>query len=60
MLTGCIPSKFETVVIKNDIKKAFGTTTDRFNIEKETNTGPGKILLLIFLLKNFLNMTLII
>jgi hypothetical protein len=40
-LTGCIPTKFENVIIKNDVSKAFGTTTGRFIPEKESKTGPG-------------------
>tara|TARA_B110000503_G_scaffold85311_1_gene129710 strand:- start:242 stop:358 length:117 start_codon:yes stop_codon:yes gene_type:complete len=32
------------VVLKNDAKKAFGTTTGRFSIDKECNTGPGIII----------------
>jgi hypothetical protein len=31
--------------MKNDIQKAFGTTTGRFDIQKETNTGPGNIII---------------
>jgi hypothetical protein len=36
-----LASPRENVIIKNDVSKAFGTTTGRFIPEKESKTGPG-------------------
>ena len=44
IMTSTIPSKYETIVIKNDVSKAFGTTTNRFPIHRELSAGPGNIM----------------
>ena len=41
IMTSSIPSKYETIVINNDVKKAFGTTTNRFPLQREFSAGPG-------------------
>lgn len=43
-MTSSIPSKYETIVINNDVKKAFGITTNRFPLHREFSAGPGTIL----------------
>ena len=41
IMTSSIPSKYETIVIKNEKSKAFGSSDSRFPIHRELSAGPG-------------------
>lgn len=39
--TASIPSKFQTIVIRNNEKKGFGSCSGRFDLNAEANDSPG-------------------